>query len=535
MWITKQTENAELVKLIDAASRVFIWTINHADSSEISRIGNLTYIPSLQGFSNSYGSILVSTNSLGMTLVRRPAALSCNYPILQPTFPMFPGLLLRNIQPRELEPILNETLGKPDYIALAQKLGLNQIDMDTISGKLIRSHAESSTLQTWIVAETPLPLYNANGNLKALYCHAGNGVFEVKCFKYNDLPGEYPFLFKPRQSGVWFSKYCNFSSHPWQFSTSIYIAQANPGMGWFCTADGADKLDWEILRHMHSEIIFPHYQSDPLFNRTAFSEILPILTEAKRHNIKMRVRQVKVREMNPMNFYMVEWVDDNETTILEESELKKRAWEQGIKLDPIWFPKPYEVTLKQKKYNGNLPYFWPAGSIALFESNRADLFMRELLKYLSEKTKENRNIVVVIPHGQDGYIQKFLRCLEKNTAITIVNTEILKDDLEFEMKLREKNADVVFFYAVNDDFNKEFERGIGLAIQTELPIAIFSFSKEGNSPLCEVADHTYSVVGNNPATGFRVENMETGEIKKYLFVPNGDVRIEPGTEEDMVE
>lgn len=73
--------------------------------------------------------------------------------------------------------------------------------------------------------------------------------------------------------------------------------------------------------------------------------------------------------------------------------------------------------------------------------------MRELLKYLSEKTKENRNIVVVIPHGQDGYIQKFLRCLEKNTAITIVNTEILKDDLEFEMKLREKNADVVFFYA----------------------------------------------------------------------------------------
>ena len=131
MWITKQTENAELVKLIDAASRVFIWTINHADSSEISRIGNLTYIPSLQGFSNSYGSILVSTNSLGMTLVRRPAALSCNYPILQPTFPMFPGQLLRNIQPRELEPILNETLGKPDYIALAQKLGLiHPTDMD---------------------------------------------------------------------------------------------------------------------------------------------------------------------------------------------------------------------------------------------------------------------------------------------------------------------------------------------------------------------------------------------------------------------
>ena len=347
MWITKQTENAEQIKLTDATSKVIIWAINHADSPEISRLGNLTHIP-FQGFSNSYGSILVSTNSLGMTLVRRPTALSCNYPILQPTFPMFPGQLLRNIHPRELEPILNETLGKPDYIALAQKLGLNQIDMDTISGKLIRSHAELSILQTWIVAETPLPLYSANGNLKALYCHAGNGVFEVKCFKYNDLPGEYPFLFKPRQSGVWFSKYYNFSSNPWQFSTSIYIAQANPGMGWFCTADGADKLDWEILRHMHSEIIFPHYQSDPLFNRTALSEILPILTEAKRHNIKMRVRQVKVREMNPMDFYRGEWVDDNETTILEESELKKRAWEQGIKLDPIWFPKPYEVTLKQK-------------------------------------------------------------------------------------------------------------------------------------------------------------------------------------------
>ena len=535
MWITKQTENAEQIKLTDATSKVIIWAINHVDSPEISRLGNLTHIPFFQGFSNSDGTILVNTSTSGITVSRQKKTLSCNYPVMQSASPMLPVPSLYNITSWEFQSILQEILGNIDYIALAQKLGLNQIDMDTISGKLIRSHAESSTLQTWIVAETPLPLYNANGNLKALYCHAGNGVFEVKCFKYNDLPGEYPFLFKPRQSGVWFSKYCNFSSHPWQFSTSIYIAQANPGMGWFCTADGADKLDWEILRHMHSEIIFPHYQSDPLFNRTALSEILPILTEAKRHNIKMRVCQVKVREMNPMDFYRGEWVDDNETTILEESELKKRAWEQGIKLDPIWFPKPYEVTLKQKKYNGNLPHFWLAGSIALFESNRADLFMRELLKYLSEKTKENRNIVVVIPHGQDGYIQKFLRCLEKNTAITIVNTEILKDDLEFEMKLREKNADVVFFYAVNDDFNKEFERGIGLAIQTELPIAIFSFSKEGNSPLCEVADHTYIVEGNNPATGFRVENMKTGEIKKYLFVPNGDVRIEPGTEEDMVE
>ena len=374
MWITKQTENAELIKLMDATSKVIIWAINHADSPEISRLGNLTHIPFFQGFSNSDGTILVNTNSLGITLISGSMSLSCNYPVIQP------APLLYNITPREFQSILQEILGNIDYVALAQKLGLNQIDMDTISGKLIRSHAESSTLQTWIVAETPLPLYNASGNLKALYCHAGNGVFEVKCFKYNDLPGEYPFLFKPRQSGVWFSKYCNFSSQPWQFSTSIYIAQANPGMGWFCTADGADKLDWEILRRMHSEIIFPHYQSDPLFNRTALSEILPILTEAKRHNIKMRVRQVKAQETNPMAPYMVEWVDDNETTILEESELKKRAWEQGIKLDPIWFPKPYEVTLKQKKYNGNLPYFWPTGSIALFESNRADLFMRELLR-----------------------------------------------------------------------------------------------------------------------------------------------------------
>lgn len=533
MWITKQTENAEQIKLTDATSKVIIWAINHADSPEISRLGNLTHIP-FQGFSNSDGTILVNTSTLGITVSRQKKTLSCNYPVIQPVSPMPPIPLLENIVPWKFQSILHEILEDIDYIALAKKLCLNQINPDTISGKLIRSYTELSSYQPLMAGTLPLPIYNANGNLKALYCHAGDGVFEVKCFKYNDLPGEYPFLFKPRQSGVWFPEY-SLSTNPWQFSTSIHIAQGNLGMGWICTAGGADNLNWEIFRCIHSEIILPHYQSDPLFNRTALSEILPILTEAKRHNIKMRVRQVKAREMNPMDFYMAEWVDDNETTILEESELKKRAWEQGIKLDPIWFPKPYEVTLKQKKYNGNLPYFWPAGSIALFESNRADLFMRELLKYLSEKTKENRNIVVVIPNGQDGYIQKFLRCLEKNTAITIVNTEILKDDLEFEMKLREKNADVVFFYAVNDDFNKEFERGIGLAIQTELPIAIFSFSKEGNSPLCEVADHTYIVEGNNPATGFRVENMETGEIKKYLFEPNGDVRIEPGTEEDMVE
>lgn len=532
MWITKQTENAEQIKLTDATSKVIIWAINHADSPEISRLGNLTHIP-FQGFSNSDGTILVNTSTLGITVSRQKNPLSCNYPVMQSDSPMLPVSLLYNISPWEFQSILQEILGNIDYVALAEKLCLEQMDMDSITGKLIRSYAELSIPRPLIV-ETPLPIKNTTGNLQFLYCHDQGNVYEMKFFMYNDYPGEYPFLFKPRQSGVWVPKY-SLSTNPWQFSTSIHITQANPGMGWICTAGGADNLNWEIFRHIHSEIILPYYPSDPLFNRTALSKIWPILTEAKRRNIKMRVRQVKAQETNPMAPYMSECVNDNETSVLEESELKKNAWEQGIKLDPIWFLKPYEVTLTQKKYNGNLPYFWPAGSIALFVSNRADLFMRELLKYLSGKTKENRNIVVVIPHGQDGYIQKFLRCLEKNTAITIVNTEILKDDLEFEMKLREKNADVVFFYAVNDDFNKEFERGIGLAIQTELPIAIFSFSKEGNSPLCEVADHTYIVEGNNPATGFRVENMETGEIKKYLFVPNGDVRIEPGTEEDMVE
>ena len=91
-----------------------------------------------------------------------------------------------------------------------------------------------------------------------------------------------------------------------------------------------------------------------------------------------------------------------------------------------------------------------------------------------------------------------------------------------------------FSYAVNDDFNKDFERGIGLAVQAELPIAIFSFSK-GNNHLREVADHTYIVAGNDPVTGFCVKNMETGEIKKYFFDISEKITIEPGTEEDMAE
>ena len=67
MWITKQTENAEQIKLTDAVSKVIIWAINHADSPEISRLGNLTHIP-FQGFSNSDGTILVNTSTLGITV-----------------------------------------------------------------------------------------------------------------------------------------------------------------------------------------------------------------------------------------------------------------------------------------------------------------------------------------------------------------------------------------------------------------------------------------------------------------------------------
>lgn len=199
MWITKQTENAEQIKLTDATSKVIIWAINHADSPEISRLGNLTHIP-FQGFSNSDGTILVNTNSLGITLISGSMSLSCNYPVIQP------APLLYNITPREFQSILQEILGNIDYVALAEKLCLEQMDMDSITGKLIRSYAELSIPRPLIV-ETPLPIKNTTGNLQFLYCHDQGNVYEMKFFKYNDYQEEYPFLFKPRQSGVWFPEY----------------------------------------------------------------------------------------------------------------------------------------------------------------------------------------------------------------------------------------------------------------------------------------------------------------------------------------
>ena len=188
MWITKQTENAEQIKLTDATSKVIIWAINHADSPEISRLGNLTHIP-FQGFSNSDGTILVNTNSLGITLISGSMSLSCNYPVIQP------APLLYNITPREFQSILQEILGNIDYVALAEKLCLEQMDMDSITGKLIRSYAELSIPRPLIV-ETPLPIKNTTGNLQFLYCYDQGNVYEMKFFMYNDYPGEYPFLFK---------------------------------------------------------------------------------------------------------------------------------------------------------------------------------------------------------------------------------------------------------------------------------------------------------------------------------------------------
>lgn len=119
MWITKQTENAEQIKLTDATSKVIIWAINHADSPEISRLGNLTHIP-FQGFSNSDGTILVNTSTLGITVSRQKKTLSCNYPVIQPVSPMPPIPLLENIVPWKFQSILHEILEDIDYIALAK-------------------------------------------------------------------------------------------------------------------------------------------------------------------------------------------------------------------------------------------------------------------------------------------------------------------------------------------------------------------------------------------------------------------------------
>ena len=110
MWITKQTENAEQIKLMDATSKVIIWVINHANSPEISRLGNLTHIPFFQGFSNSDGTILVNTSTSGITVSRQKKTLSCNYPVMQSASPMLPVPSLYNITSWEFQSILQEML-----------------------------------------------------------------------------------------------------------------------------------------------------------------------------------------------------------------------------------------------------------------------------------------------------------------------------------------------------------------------------------------------------------------------------------------
>lgn len=546
LTITKETNDINSIEYEDARSRVAIWAINHADSPEISRLGDLTFLPTQGGFSNHNGSILINTREPGINVSRVPQLSDTNY-LMVPGYPVAPlrmPVFYNSVDTCCFEDVLSEMLGGINYIAMAQKLNLYQIDMDSTYGKLTRSHIEL----TGQLPDFSIPYLfcgNANWSMINVYTYLPYRNIpagcEVKFFKYKDAPGIFPFFFKPCKSGVSRIQY-DLTAKRRRFSTALPIVRANRNIDWICTAGGAENLDWEIFRNTASEIILPYYPSDQLFNRTAFAEIWPVLTESKRHNIKIQIRQVTAKEIAPHNAHMTETIEESKTSIINENELKKRAHEYGIKLDPVWKIKPYEIVMRPKDHPNKLPYFWNNGFITLFEGTGVNQFMLHLLRLLLSRQMDNdfecstpESIVIVVQCGYEGYIKKCLHCLSQSPSISIVNSEIMEQDSELESFLIEKRAKALFFYVSDNNCVKEFTSGLRLAVVEELHVAIFSGLADENTPFRPFADQTYFVKTANTKPGVWVKDMTTGKISQYLFDSAGNVTISPGTEADMVK
>lgn len=315
----------------DAASRLAIQVINHANSPLIARCGDLSHDKFRGGFISGDGRVHVSKDASYVkslpypwqamgpyVLSLDPMTSSYNPTISQgeqpqsgmslppsvavPAIPapststvsvdsrMVPSI--RDLSPYEIPNLLSYLAGQYDVIYLCQKLGLFGINYDTISkGIFIRSFGDNCIIPP--VGASMLNIFNHYGAIDRVNVLLQGSVFELKVFKYTDRRGLYPFLFKPEHPGVWFNTSNGLApSGDIVLDTCIHtvLDSSYPANAWLNDAGDIAKIDWEILQWHTVKYVW--HSNDFLQSRNSFASALHFISEAKNHSITVNILDI---------------------------------------------------------------------------------------------------------------------------------------------------------------------------------------------------------------------------------------------------
>lgn len=314
---------------MDAASRLAICVINHANSPLIAQCGDLSHDKIRGGFISRDGRVHVSKDAsyierlpypgqaMGPYLPSVPtttgyipmisqgeqplSGMSLSPAVIDPTIPapststvsvdskMIP--LFRALLPYDIPNLLSYLTEQYDVIYLCRSLGLDGINYDTISkGIFIRSFADNMVNPP--VGGSILPIFDALGSFVRANVYYQWTTYELKVFKYTTRPGLYPFLFRPEHSGIWFNTENGRAplGGPVVLDTIDNLlnrtcpANANAGL---IDAGDLKYLDWEILRW--HPVIFVWHSEESLLSRNHFAAALHFVSEAMKHGLAVSV------------------------------------------------------------------------------------------------------------------------------------------------------------------------------------------------------------------------------------------------------
>ena len=516
MLITKNNGDDAFRQRIDEMSRVTVWATNRCGSLMISKIG-LTHIPG--GVVDSSGMNIIHANGPGLTLEKNIVAGEGILPVGKSsalTTPMTSTALQRalfDITPNNISSALDEITGGYDPGFVAKNLNLITRNMDNVSGpKLCRAFCDP---KIWIDGLVNMECRDAKGNFTGRYVLLNGSVFEAKYFKYTDLPYGAYSLFTPSKSVIYIPPNCNGC-----FTTNANIAVGNPGMGWVGTADGVERVDWEILKRFGKgcRLVWPVFRDNLLLSKNNFAEVFNIATEAKHEKINMKI--IRAEATVEARYGM--W--EAQESLLDDHEVKKFARKYGLKIDPVWDDLPGEINF-EGAWVPLRPPFWNGNHVAVFFGKKSFDFLQ---KYIEPTSMASSKALVVFDDKDKPMAKRFSAAGGRNVRFA---TSCVFNDKEAFLEKVPAIADIVFI-VVSDEMKWDLQTALELCDLAELPVGIFSQSED--EPQQETASETvYCVMRSQSAEDvFSIKNMENNSIVNYKFSPSG-VEETPGTEEDM--
>lgn len=257
-----------------------------------------------------------------------------------------------------------------------------------------------------------------------------------------------------------------------------------------------------------------------------FAEAFGIITEARRHGIKMNI----LRAEATVQFMGDMW--EAEECLLEDREIKKVARRYHLPIDPVWYDLPGEIDFDEELPVREVPPFWKGNRIAVFFGKTSGEFMKELVIPRIKPWIDCDRVLIIVDEKDRGLARQVYAA--GGSKVKGVSFDIFKDEDVFLEKVPSL-ADMIFIVPPRDDSEMKIitPEILDACAQAELPVGIFSRSED--APLQETSSDTvlYCVSKSQSAEDvFSVKNMSSMAIIKYKFSSSG-VEETPGTEDEM--